>query len=352
MKEKPIISFVVAVYNVESYLEKCLKSLEQQKFQEKIEVLLIDDGSTDSSGTICEKIAHKYRNYHYIHQENEGVSTVRNLGIKSAQGEWICFIDGDDYIADSLVENILRNLDEIEEKEIALFGYCIDHFKNGIVDIPFPDSERVLTTKEIAALKLGILNVDNEQSSFFKNTCINYHTPWGKLYKRDFLLKTGCKFDKNLRRGQDIFFNFQIYTKACKIITLNFIGYYYRINQKSISNKYNPNIVNINKNLIYAFEREILIEKNNKELKNEFFLFVIRQFMYCAKIDFCHKNNPYEYSIRKKMFLKLREEKEFRESFQKAEYSKLRISVRIPALICKYKLFFVFEQLWEIYQKV
>ena len=352
MEEEISISFVVAIYNVEQYLEKCLETLSSQSRQTNIEILLIDDGSTDSSKAICEKYVQIDERFRYIHQENKGVSSARNLGMDLARGKWICFIDGDDYIDDSLTERLDKHLGKFEDSEIVLFGHCIDHFKNKIISLPFPEKEGTLSKNEIVALRLGILNVDNKRCSFLKGTCINYHTPWGKIYNRRFLKRYEFRFDCNLKRGQDTFFNFQVYKIAGKISTINYIGYYYRINKASISNRYNSDIVSINKKLVHAFGNEIARETNSEELIKEFYLFVIRQFMYCAKIDFCHKDNPDNFVMRKHNFLLLRREKEFEESFCKAQYSRLRLSVRIPALLCKYRLFFIFEQIWRIYQKV
>ena len=352
MKEEISISFVVAIYNVDSYLERCLETLKNQSRQKGIEILLIDDGSTDSSSAICEKYVQIDNRFKYFRQDNKGVSAARNLGMKLAQGQWICFIDGDDYVDENLTENLLKNSSKFEGNEVVLFGYRIDHFKKKIIALPFPEKEGKLSECEIEALRLGILNVDNNQCSFLKNTCINYHTPWGKLYDREFLMRHRCCFDCNLKRGQDIFFNFQIYKVAEKVTIINYAGYYYRINEASISNKYNPNIVTINKKLVYAFGKEISSETDRDVLNKEFYLFVIRQFMYCAKIDFCHKDNPNNFKMRKNKFLNLRKEREFEESFYRAQFSSFRPSVRIPALLCKFNLFFIFQQVWKLYQKV
>ena len=95
--EIPQISIVVPVYNVEKYLERCIDSILAQTFTD-FELLLINDGSKDSSGLICDKYAEKDSRIRVFHKENEGVSRARNLGISNARGRWLCFIDSDDWV--------------------------------------------------------------------------------------------------------------------------------------------------------------------------------------------------------------------------------------------------------------
>ena len=95
--ENPIISVLVPVYNVENTLDRCLQSILKQTFQ-NFEILLIDDGSTDGSGALCDKYAEKYSNIRVIHKDNEGLGPTRNRGIKEARGEFIYHCDSDDWI--------------------------------------------------------------------------------------------------------------------------------------------------------------------------------------------------------------------------------------------------------------
>ena len=104
--EKPIVTIIEPVYKAEKYLSCCIDSILAQSFKD-FELLLIDDGSPDSSGQICNEYASKDNRIHSFHKENGGVSSARNMGIDNAQGEWICFIDSDDWVeADFLKELI------------------------------------------------------------------------------------------------------------------------------------------------------------------------------------------------------------------------------------------------------
>lgn len=115
-----MISVIVPVYNVENYLDRCIKSLVSQTYTD-IEIILIDDGSTDTSGTICDKWGSKYKNIKVIHQKNAGVSKSRNVGIQNAKGDYIGFIDADDYIESDMFESLINSLKD--DASIAVSGY-------------------------------------------------------------------------------------------------------------------------------------------------------------------------------------------------------------------------------------
>ncbi len=116
-----LISIIVPVYNVEQYLEKCVKSIIRQTYK-NIEIILIDDGATDSSGKICDKLKLKDNRIKVIHKENGGLSDARNAGLKVAKGEYIGFVDSDDYIKEDMFET-LYNLNKKYNSEISIVSY-------------------------------------------------------------------------------------------------------------------------------------------------------------------------------------------------------------------------------------
>jgi glycosyltransferase involved in cell wall biosynthesis len=121
MEKQELISIIVPVYNVENYLSKCIESLLSQSY-ENIEVILVDDGSTDSSGEICDRFALKDKRIKVIHQENAGVSASRNKALKFANGQWLMFVDSDDYVEKDFCEAPLRYATE-NSCEIVCFNY-------------------------------------------------------------------------------------------------------------------------------------------------------------------------------------------------------------------------------------
>ena len=109
MKTNPLISVIVPIYNVEAYLEKCIKSILSQDYT-PLEIILVNDGATDGSGEICDKYAKQYENITALHKKNGGLSSARNAGMEIMRGEYVSFIDSDDYIAPDMISTLYADI--------------------------------------------------------------------------------------------------------------------------------------------------------------------------------------------------------------------------------------------------
>ena len=138
----PLISVIVPVYNIEKYLERCVNSIREQTYT-NLEILLVDDGSTDSSGTICDKFAEEDNRVRVFHKENGGSSSARNLGIAEAKGEYLGFVDSDDYISANMYELLVGAIHEFQA-EVAQVGRDeIDEEGKRLPDICVPPKQKV-----------------------------------------------------------------------------------------------------------------------------------------------------------------------------------------------------------------
>lgn len=132
-----MISIVVPVYNVEDYIQKCLDSLLSQNYTGEYELILVDDGSKDKSGIICDEYKEKHNNITVLHKENGGLSSARNYGVKYARGEWITFVDSDDYVSNMYLQD-LKNLLDKYKADMSAINVRLEN--SGISDnIPFDD---------------------------------------------------------------------------------------------------------------------------------------------------------------------------------------------------------------------
>ena len=122
--QAPLISLIVPIYNVASYVDRCVASLVNQTYS-NLEILLVDDGSTDGSGALCDEWAKKDSRIHVVHKENGGLSDTRNQGIKLSKGDYLAFIDGDDYIAPEYCEKLYQAL-AAHDADIALCNNCYE----------------------------------------------------------------------------------------------------------------------------------------------------------------------------------------------------------------------------------
>lgn len=197
MKEK--ISVIVPVYNVEAYLERCVESILKQTYT-NFELLLIDDGSTDQSGALCDQLASKNENIKVFHIKNAGVSNARNIGIQHSRGEWITFIDSDDFITPDYLETLISVVDS--DESIGFSIARLHHIKNGqITELPdFSGKEEkwsteqtmreLLTTTRTSFFPVAKLFKREIVSSFTFNT--DYHLAEDALFLTEVLLKTRC----------------------------------------------------------------------------------------------------------------------------------------------------------------
>lgn len=220
MKDK--ISVVVPVYNVEKYLSKCIDSIMHQSF-ENLEIILVDDGSKDNSGKICDKYAKEYTNIKVIHQENKGLSMARNTGIEMATGEYIGFVDSDDYIDAKMYEVLYKNIikynadisickyEKVNEIEIK------EDIKGDI------NNEEVLVMSNVEAIK-ELLSAQEKIS----NHAVT------KLYKKR--LFENIKYPEK-RKFEDIGTTYYLFEKSKKVVFINYIGYKYLQRNDSITGK-------------------------------------------------------------------------------------------------------------------
>lgn len=241
------ISIIVPVYNAEKYLEECLDSLVNQTYY-NIEIILVDDGSKDSSGLICDKYSEKYEIVKVFHIENSGVSYARNFGIKKSSGQWITFVDSDDVITqdycDSMISSANNNVDLVIGRTISFVGNDI---KNTIDDGFKGDKINCFSTKEEKKELYKSVFIDNRK--FIKFPHIS--TCSAKLFRKRLLSDFNIQYDLNMYLYEDAFFNVQVINSANKIIIIDKAIYYYRDNQNSSSNSFKENII---KQYDYAYK--------------------------------------------------------------------------------------------------
>ena len=205
------ISVIVPVYNVEAYLERCVESILQQTYA-NFELILINDGSTDFSGVICDNLASQHENVKVYHLENAGVSNARNTGIKLATGAWITFIDSDDFVSKDYLEILIGAVDD--EESVGFTIAPLHHINNGIItDLPPYSRKKEIWSTEKTIKELLITT----KTSFF---------PVAKLFKRDLLADE--KFNTNYHLAEDALFLTELLLKTrCSCVFIDKPVYYY-----------------------------------------------------------------------------------------------------------------------------
>ncbi|MDR6546845.1 glycosyltransferase involved in cell wall biosynthesis [Chryseobacterium rhizosphaerae] len=222
MNNYPLISLIIPCYNSKHTLEKCLDSVIRQSYN-NLEIIIIDDGSTDGTSKICEDFQRNDERIKVFKQENSGVSKARNKGVELATGEYICFVDSDDWVETNYCSE-LYNLLVNENVDIAIIE-AIYEDENGKVVFNKPiSSEKVFEGKRALALLL-------------EDRIIQSH-PWGKLYKTFFL--KNVYFPENLKCFEDYSTLFKIFDKAEKVAKSNDKLYHYIQHDDSLSHNLSP----------------------------------------------------------------------------------------------------------------
>jgi len=218
-------TIIVPVYNVEKYLISCLESILCQDFQD-FEVILIDDGSTDASGRICDDFSARDNRFSVIHKKNEGVSIARNVGIERAKGKWISFVDSDD----TLFPNYLSSFDEIEDKsDLTYFGNYCKH-EDGC-DCSFLLPNRVWTGWNEIQEGMLLLKRNVSQYDYYGYT-------WNKFFRSDIIHNNNLRFIPGVTMKEDELF-VDKYIQCCNTVeTINNVLYCYRPNLFGLTNSH------------------------------------------------------------------------------------------------------------------
>ena len=216
---KAMISIIIPVYNAETYMSECIDSIMQQSYS-NLELILVDDGSTDTSGEICDLYSKKYKNIMSLHRKNSGPGAARNAGIAEAKGDYIGFVDADDYIEKSMYEKLVAWA-EINCAEVAICDYFIDYEgtkKKKIVTYDMPDN----ISLETSAIKEYI--VPQMLSSGVNGGLCN------KIFRRDFfedLKHKGIEIYEAIDYGEDHFFLMEMFIHTKRITYVKEPLYHY-----------------------------------------------------------------------------------------------------------------------------
>ncbi|MDR0799421.1 MAG: glycosyltransferase [Dysgonamonadaceae bacterium] len=267
----PKFSIIVPVYQAEVYLHRCIESILSQTLMD-FELLLIDDGSRDRSGTICDEYAAEDVRVRVFHKSNGGVSAARNWGLKHAQGEWITFVDADDWIAENFLEIMLQQA--IKEQADAVLCNCFYVHNEQIEPKWIYRKNAVETGSNILKRLLSKFGMRSEV--------------WGKIFKRKILIDRRLSEDMTI--GEDLLFLIELYAvHPCKTVIIKEPLYYYRQVQTSAMNT--TNLIENNRRLLFHYlEWAADHSEISRDLPQENALFIVRLASSVMKRDFWNQS--------------------------------------------------------------
>lgn len=231
------ISVIIPVYNVENYLERCINSVLDQSFED-FEVILVDDGSTDSSGKICDAFSEKSQKVKTLHMKNRGVSSARNRGIECSNGNYIIFVDSDDYIDQNMLSELYREVQD-NDIDLCLCGYT-QVFADKSVDV-LPEDGTYGFREFLDVMK------------YWKLNCI-IGSPCNKIFNKHIIENHRIRFRLDMNYAEDYLFNINYFKYIQKIKALGKSYYnYYKETPNSLSKKNYLNPDMVWKNQVYVF---------------------------------------------------------------------------------------------------
>jgi len=311
-----VISVIVPIYKTEKYLKRCIESIINQTYTD-MEILLVNDGSPDNCGSICDEYSEKDDRIKVIHKENGGVSSARNVGLDMAEGEYISFVDSDDFIKSNMIEVLMSNMLSTQS-DLVICNYE-NLYENNRVKIRSDYENRVF-----------------ESIYEFEKLFVYYYYkagiidgPCNKLYK-----SVMCgRFDEKLHNGEDGFFILEYLKKCNRISVINNVLYTYQhINPESATMKYKDNYFEICE-LILSITEDFCIENfsSSFDVKELYFAF-------CMEIDAAFKYYIYRKMPYKKLLLKVREgmqNAKFMDIIEKIEYKQMRTKEKLKYFAVK-----------------
>ena len=252
---KKKISIIIPIYQAEKYLKKCLKTVREQSYK-NIEVLLIDDGSTDRSKDICDAIAKIDDRFVIVHQENQGVSSARNIGLELCTGDYVMFVDADDWLELGCCEHLL-NIIQQEDSDICFFEMYIERrmAKNTYALKNFgKNSSKV----EILKATIPFKTSDSEDNMVF-------YGPYCKLFKREKI--NNIRYLHGLKYGEDAIFNMQAILNADSLCFDGNALYHYRKNNLSATSSFKND--RLEQSLMRLKYTDQIIRDNNLNFLND-----------------------------------------------------------------------------------
>lgn len=339
----PYFSLILPVYNVEKYVKRCVNSLLRQEYTD-YEIILVDDGSTDSSGSICDKLADKNNNIFAYHKENGGLSDARNYGMDRAKGNYILFIDSDDWVDEKLLISLHNHLNK-SNVDILKFGFqkmqegnykntFFSYFNIGVYD-------RRQIEETILPYTIG----PKRLFCYEQNAC---KSVWSHVYSLNFLRENNIRFVSEREiLNEDHLFNLHTLLYAKSLEVTHYILYYYDYREGSLSKRYITN--EFERKLKLHREYKLLLERNGlfERYETPYYSECVDGFYACISNECCCWNETSKYAVQN--IKKILNCKECEISLLKCKRSNMNLKGKVIYWLMRLKFAYLMYILYKIY---
>ena len=292
MESPPKISVIIPVYKVEPYLRQCLDSVVNQTYR-NLEIIIIDDGSPDNCGLICDEYAAKDDRITVIHKENGGLSAAWNDGIDASSGEWIAFVDSDDWIDDTYFEKLITGASHAGEIDMILSGSYYEEIGDKRIErVAFLKPFLFNDESRREELQVKVFVATDKKRPHDRITFV-----WNKLYNASFIKKAELSFDTELRAGlcNDLLFNYLVLGKIHTVCGINYAGYHYRVLNFAGSRRFDLNRPESAHYMLDCFYQYMKNADISPVIWKAFEVFSLAQISLNFQRCFFHKENKEKY---------------------------------------------------------
>lgn len=327
----PKVSIIVPIFNLERFVEQCVDSLINQTLED-IEILLVNDGSTDSCPQICDNYAAKDRRVKVIHQKNMGLSGARNSGIRESRGKWFMIVDGDDWLEPDAAENLFTYAEKFQS-DIFIGSFYTNTETEQKKDSFYSVGQfHYCSKKEMLELQKNCIS---RTALANKSAASNMGVTWARLYRREFVVRNDLTFIPGLKRTQDAIFHLYALEKANKVDYMDLPVHHYRIWGGSASKKASKDFHKIALQIIENIDRFMKEAGKEDDLKSAYDSKVSKLLLEIVKLELAPKSNTD--TLRKKSeFIKVLSDSEpYCSSIKAVDYKTLTKGQRMGCTLVK-----------------
>ena len=313
-----VVSIIVPVYNTPgNWFRECMESVRKQSWKDW-EAILIDDGSSNGTEKICDEYAGKDPRFLVVHQKNRGVSAARNAGIQRAKGEWLIFLDPDDWWEEGLLECLLEKLKQ-EKRDVLSFSFFVYTENSQKVRYCFPEEKKgaykTAETKLLENMQIGLMDETSRQvPGYFGSPCM-------QIINRKFAENAGLYFDETLRLSEDALYDMKLLENVKRAGIWDVPLYHYRFHGESACRKYSMQtgqaVDAVNLKFWEFFEKY----KKGNNFEKAYQMWLMKNYIRILKLDIFHPSNPNHISERKRQWKEI--PKKYK-SFQKLKQADVK----------------------------
>lgn len=312
---KPEISIVIPVYNIEKeYLTKCMESVLIQKGA-NYEVIMIDDGSTNGCSEWCDDWGKKDSRIRVIHKQNGGVSSARNLGMKESNGEYLIFIDPDDWWEPYTIEKLYGIISE-NVYDLLFFGFYEEYPKRQMLRLNGQNSGKHYQVNELLRrkLKLGMMDDDIREFPAIFGAC------WNSIIRKSTVIDNGIRFPEDIYHGEDSVFILKLLEVADKVGIFDLALYHYRYNLKSVCKKFIPKLEINHERVLTSFYQTLSSLHDDPDFKSCYTYSAIYKYCVVLMQDYFHLDNKEKLKDKKKRWESFSKNSVFADILRNADY--------------------------------